>query len=67
MLRAGQNIVLVADHTKFGKTVFAKVCDLSQVDIIVTDSALPKPIADQIKEHGIELRIADSIVPALAA
>ena len=31
-------IILVADHTKFGKRSVVKLCDLEQVDVIVTDA-----------------------------
>lgn len=40
MLEAGQRAVLLADHTKFGKTNLAKVCDVDAFDEIITDEGI---------------------------
>ena len=38
MMDIADEIILVADHTKFGKRSVVKLCDLEQVDVIVTDA-----------------------------
>ncbi len=38
-IAASQRRIVVADSSKLGKVAFAKVCDLEQIDAIVTDDA----------------------------
>jgi len=37
MLKSAQTKILAADHGKFGKTAFAKIADIEDIDMIVTD------------------------------
>ncbi|MBE6649831.1 MAG: DeoR/GlpR transcriptional regulator [Ruminococcaceae bacterium] len=46
-LKSANKIVLAVDNTKFDKVSFVKICELEDIDIIVTDA---KPSADCIKE-----------------
>ena len=57
MIRAGRRTVLVTDHTKFGKTVFARVCELTRLDRIVTDAGLPSTLAQELRAAGISLQL----------
>ena len=41
MMACGQEVVIVADHTKFGRLSLSKLCDLDDVDAIVADPAVP--------------------------
>lgn len=47
VLACGQRKILLADHTKFGKTSLAKVCDLDLFDHIITDAGLSEEVAAQ--------------------
>ena len=38
MMAIADEIILAADHTKFGKRSVVKLCDLDQMDVIVTDA-----------------------------
>lgn len=38
MLAAADKVYLAADSSKFGRTAFSKICDLSAVDCVVTDA-----------------------------
>lgn len=40
IISSAKTKILVCDHSKFGKTAMEKICDLSDIDIIVTDSTL---------------------------
>lgn len=42
--------VFLADHTKFNKTSFAKVCDMKEVDILISDSKLDVKIKKDLDE-----------------
>jgi len=40
MIRAGNRTVVLADHSKFNKSVFAYVCSLSNVSMLITDAGI---------------------------
>jgi DeoR/GlpR family transcriptional regulator of sugar metabolism len=60
MIEASDRVLLVSDHTKFGKAVFSRVCDLRTVKTIVTDWGISKDQIEQIRSLGIELMIANN-------
>ena len=37
MLRSAAQRILAVDHTKFDKVAFSQICDISDIDLIVTD------------------------------
>ncbi len=39
MLQQGRKALLLADSSKFNKTAFVKICDLADIDTLVTDKA----------------------------
>ena len=43
MIRAADQVILVVDHTKFGTKSLAKLCDLDEIDILVTDAGADAP------------------------
>lgn len=57
MLAAGEKAVLVTDSSKFGRISLAKVCDLTDVDLIVTDRGLPDEMRERLLELGVEVQI----------
>ena len=40
IVECGRLVVLVADHSKFQQKALTKVCDLSDLDVLITDSGL---------------------------
>jgi DeoR/GlpR family transcriptional regulator of sugar metabolism len=58
MIRAARKVVLVADHSKFGSDSMVHVAPLSDVDTIVSDSALDRQFEQMLKENEIELLLA---------
>jgi DeoR family transcriptional regulator of aga operon len=59
MVRAARRPIVVADASKLGEVEVAKVCDLADVSLVVTDrSADPAVVAD-ITAAGCEVQIAD--------
>ncbi|MEO3944188.1 DeoR/GlpR family DNA-binding transcription regulator [Gorillibacterium sp. CAU 1737] len=56
MIALAKQVVVVTDHSKFGKTAFSRIADLSAVDVLITDSGIPDEYADYIrKETDIRL------------
>lgn len=58
MIASAAQAVLVADHTKFGKKAFAKVCDLKALDCIISDDRLPSQMVTEMKRRGVNLILA---------
>ncbi len=57
MIRAAMRVVVVADHTKFGRTAFTRVSSLRDVHLVITDDGLDPALASAIREAGVELRV----------
>ena len=47
--------IVVADHTKFGSRNFVKVCDVEQVDIVISDRLPPADIMSRFNDAGISV------------
>lgn len=58
MIEAGGQVILLADHSKFGRDAFVKVAPITAVDTIITTPGIDPAEADAIRELGIELIIA---------
>lgn len=58
MCRTAQQVVVLADASKFGKKGFGRICGLSDVDLIITDSALPGQYKEAVEAAGVKLLIA---------
>ncbi len=57
MMKASLKTILLADSSKFGRRGFGKICNLDQVDVIITDSGISESMVTKIEETGIELII----------
>lgn len=40
MMRSADEVVVVADHTKFGRRALAYLCELSAIDVLIVDTGL---------------------------
>lgn len=59
MLERAQQVVLLADHSKFGRQALNRLCSLEEVDVIVTDQPVPPEHESAIRNAGCQLLIAD--------
>src|SRR5688572_28981536 len=59
MMRAADEVIIVADSTKFGHASLAHLCQLGDVDTLVTDIGLPTDWRERIEAAGVRLLIAD--------
>src|SRR5688572_13220686 len=59
MMAQAQQVVLLADATKFGQQALAQLGKLDEVDVVVTDSALSEEHREQVRAAGCELIVAD--------
>jgi DeoR/GlpR family transcriptional regulator of sugar metabolism len=58
MLECGQEIVVVADATKFGRQALTWLCDLSAVQRVVTDERLSEAHREMLARAGVALSVA---------
>ena len=58
MMRAAQKVIVLADSTKLGRRGFAKIGNIEDIDMIITDSGINPNVVKQIEEHGIEVIVA---------
>jgi len=52
---AARRTVVVADHTKLGRTDFAHVAPLSAVDTLITDSGAAVELVDELEAAGLQV------------
>ena len=55
MLKQARQKIVVADHQKVNKTGKAQICPLSEVEIFITDSKIPKKDISEFNKHGIKV------------
>lgn len=58
LLKNAQQIIVVADGSKFNQTTFASVGPLSAVHTIITDESAPVDMLDELQSMGIEVLVA---------
>lgn len=56
MMKAAATVILLADSSKFEIRGFYKICDLSQVDIVITDSQI-SPTAKALLEGSVRKKL----------
>jgi DeoR family fructose operon transcriptional repressor len=52
IVHAARRVVVLADHTKFGRSDLAHVAPLSAVDTVITDLDLDPELADEVEAAG---------------
>ncbi len=58
MVRAADQVIVLADHSKLGLDSFVSIAPLGQVDTLITDSKAPEEVLETIKEAGVEVLVA---------
>ncbi|AXI10164.1 DeoR/GlpR transcriptional regulator [Oceanobacillus zhaokaii] len=59
MIEQAKQVIVLADHTKLGKTGFFKYASLKDIDLLITDRTPPKAFRDLLTENNIDLLTAD--------
>jgi len=58
ILKAGHEVIVVADHSKFGRVSTALLAPIESVHTIVTDSQVPQDFVEDVKSRGIRVILA---------
>lgn len=59
MLTISQKVVILADSSKFGRRGLGKICNLDEIDYIITDKNIARHYIPTLEEAGIKVIIAD--------
>ncbi len=59
IINIGNEVILVCDSTKIGKTSFAKFADLETFSTIITDDEISDSDLNSIKQTGVKLEVAE--------
>lgn len=58
MMEIASKVIIVADHTKFGRSAMIPVAQLDAVDTIVSDAELAPEYVELLQRNGIEVLLA---------
>ena len=58
MIKAARKVIIVADHSKFGRDAMIHVASLSDIDQIVTDSNLTTEFQQMLKDYDVNCVLA---------
>ncbi len=60
VMKAADQVIVVADSTKFGHKSLTQLCDWSEVDYLVVDDGLSDAWRQQIADNGTTLHLAET-------
>jgi DeoR/GlpR family transcriptional regulator of sugar metabolism len=64
MMRRADEVVVLADHTKFGKQALAHLCELGAIDTLIGDAGVAAEHRQMVDEAGVQMIIgAEPIGP----
>lgn len=55
MAERADQVVVVADGSKVGRRAFAKICDTTRIDVLVTDETISEDDVDAFAEAGVHV------------
>jgi len=58
MIQAARKLIVVTDHTKFGRGSVIHLAPLSEADIVISDAGLAQVYQDMLKANGVEVLLA---------
>ncbi|WIV20146.1 DeoR/GlpR family DNA-binding transcription regulator [Paenibacillus polygoni] len=60
MMEQAEMVIVLADHSKFGRNYFYRFADWSLVDVIITDQLPSTSMMDFFEQHQVEVLVPDS-------
>lgn len=58
MIRAAEKVIFCLDNTKFGRLSLSRLCDLSAMDSVVTDTGVSSSLLKQLQKAGVHVMLA---------
>ncbi len=66
VIQMAPELIVVADHTKFGLVASAFIAPLERVNTLVTDSETPLDVLDRLRSQGVRVVVAAEDAPAVS-
>src|SRR5207245_3657123 len=63
MMQAARRVIMCVDHTKFGRQSISHLCELKDIDTIVTDQPPQSEMQAALKKASVELIVATADGP----
>ena len=60
MVKAGKEVILVADHSKLWEKAMCKICSLSEINLLLTDDGLDEEDVKRLRQYVL-VQIADKL------
>ena len=61
MIERAQRVIVVADGSKVGRAMLARLATLDEVDVLVTDSGANEGELDRIRRRGVEVHVVPTV------
>lgn len=58
VIKNANKVIALADFSKFGVRAMCKVCDIRDIDVLITDDKAPLEIIKDLEKKGVEVIIA---------
>jgi DeoR/GlpR family transcriptional regulator of sugar metabolism len=55
-VRSSQRVIAIADSSKLRRVAFGHVCDLDEIDIVLTDARADQQTVEELRAMGVEVR-----------
>ncbi|MCI4667691.1 MAG: DeoR/GlpR family DNA-binding transcription regulator [Bacteroidia bacterium] len=55
MIESVQRTIVLCDSSKFGLRGFGKICEVNDVDVLITDERAPKDMIQEIEDQGVQV------------
>ena len=59
LIRSAQKTIVLCDSSKFGRRGFSRICEIDNVDQIITDAGIPPHTLEALQQRGIEVTIVE--------
>jgi DeoR/GlpR family transcriptional regulator of sugar metabolism len=61
MMTSAEEVIVLADSTKFGHRSLSQLCELQNIDVLVTDNEITAEWRDRLVAAEIKLVVAESV------
>ncbi len=58
ILKAGKQIIVLADHTKFGRAATVRLAPLESIHTLITDKGTPLEFLEAVQEQGVRVVVS---------
>jgi DeoR family transcriptional regulator of aga operon len=58
LVERARRLVVVADHSKLGRTAFGRIAQLERADLLITSSEADQEQLELLKRRGLKIQLA---------